>query len=671
MTKPLLLITALLAFASLQAQTFSDDFESYSPGDMLAASSSTWETWTSANGGADDVAVTNNNAHSGTQSVYFASTSASGGPADVVLPFPGELNTGQFNLDMWMYINSGGAYFNLQETGNIGTSWAADVYFTSGAAQFTSGGSLLLECSYPESEWFKLSMHNDMSTNTWEILINDISQGTYANAATQIASMDIYPLQGHQFYVDDVSYSFEPYTLSANNGAAISINNMGSGLSGQQVTPTVTIRNLGAQAINSFDLELTYNGASMTQNVTGVNIASLAFYTVNFTETFTLAAGQNDAVATISNVNGFQLDDDTADDVKTLNVDPIVPAPGKMVVAEEGTGTWCPWCVRGTVFMDELGNRYEGYYIGIAVHNADPMTFDPYDSAMGTLISGYPSGLVDRGPEYDPSQFEIPFLERIQVAPKALIENGAQFDAGTQTLSISASTTFQESVSGDYRIAMVITEDGLSGTTTDWAQANAYAGGANGDMGGFENLPNPVPAASMVYDHVARIISPSFNGLPNAFTGAMMAGNNTVHNFSVSVPDTWNLDNIHIVTMVIAPDGTIENAMSTTLAEAESNGFQQGMMVVSTAEITAPDAAFTVNPNPAREQLLAKVQMDGSSNITLRLLSADGRLLRERSYGNLHGVQVFPIDLSSLAEGLYILQLVNEQGAIQRTFIKE
>jgi hypothetical protein len=175
----------------------------------------------------------------------------------------------------------------------------------------------------------------------------------------------------------------------------------------------------------------------------------------------------------------------------------------------------------------------------------------------------------------------------------------------------------------------------------------------------------------MVYDHVARIISPSFNGLPNAFAGAMMAGNTSVHNFSVQVPDSWNLDNIHIVTMVIAPDGTIENAMSTTLAEAETNGFQQGMMVVSTTEVTAPDASFTVYPNPAREQLIAKVNITGSTSMTMRLLSTDGRLLRERSYANLHGIQVFPIDITTLAEGMYILQLVNEQGAVQRTFIKE
>ena len=54
MTKPLLFIAALFAFASSQAQTFVDDFESYTTGDMLAASSNTWETWTNANGGADE-----------------------------------------------------------------------------------------------------------------------------------------------------------------------------------------------------------------------------------------------------------------------------------------------------------------------------------------------------------------------------------------------------------------------------------------------------------------------------------------------------------------------------------------------------------------------------------------------------------------------------------------
>jgi hypothetical protein len=574
---------------------------------------------------------------------------------------------------MWMYINPAtGAYFNWQEASAIGTAWSADVYFLSGGtAQFTSGGSLLLECVFPEGEWFKLNMNCNLSTNNWDVLINDISQGFYANGATQIASMDIFPLQGNQFYVDDVAYSYEAYTLTANNGATTAINNMSSGLAGQTVTPQVTIRNLGTQAITSFDLSLTYDGNTLNESISAVNIASLAFYSVDFTQSLTLSPIPSNAVATISNINGGASDDDFSDDTKSILISPIVPAAGKMVVAEEATGTWCPWCVRGAVFMEELSTRYEGFYAGIAVHNADPMTVEAYDAAMGNLIGGYPSGFVDRGTEYDPSQFEIPFLERIQIAPKALITNGAAFDASTQTLSISSSTTFTENVTGNYRVAMVITEDGLSGTTSDWAQNNAYAGGANGPMGGFESLPNPVPASQMTYNHVARTISPSFDGLANAFSGAMNSGNTSVHNFIVTVPSNWNLDNIHIITMVIAPDGSIENAMSTTLAEATANGFVSGTNVLSTAEVASPDATLALYPVPAHDQLMVKVQLKNASDIAMRIISQDGRVIAERKYNQLSNAQVFPIETSALAAGIYTLQIVSAEGTTSRSFVKE
>jgi hypothetical protein len=132
MKKILLVFATLLVHTVLSSQTFTDDFESYTVGDMLAETSPDWETWTSANGGADDVAVSSANAHSGNNSIYFSSTSTTGGPADVVLPFPAELNVGQFNLEMWLYINAGtGAYFNLQEESAIGTSWASEIYFLS------------------------------------------------------------------------------------------------------------------------------------------------------------------------------------------------------------------------------------------------------------------------------------------------------------------------------------------------------------------------------------------------------------------------------------------------------------------------------------------------------------------------------------------------------------
>ncbi|MFN0032735.1 MAG: Omp28-related outer membrane protein [Flavobacteriales bacterium] len=679
MKKILLAMLACMAIATVHAQSFSDDFESYNAGDPLASTSDTWESWGSPDGGADDADVTDAMAHSGTKSVYFASTAAAGGPQDIVLPFPGEMTVGQFNLEMWMYINSAGtgAYFNFQQEDVIGTTWAADVYFLDGGiAQFTSGGTLLLAASFPEDAWFKLRMENDLSTNTWEVLVDDVSQGSYANTATQIASMDIYPVQNNQFYVDDVSYEYVPYTVPAVNGTVTNINQLSANadlmanLAGQTVAPQVVVRNLGITAINSFDLEITYNGNTITENVTGVNIASLAFYPVSLTDNFTLIAGENDAVATISNVNGNATDDDASDDEKVVNVDPIVPAPGKAVVAEEGTGTWCPWCVRGTVFMERLSEHFGDLYIGIAVHNADPMAIDTYDGPVSASISGYPSGFVDRGPEYDPSQFQIPFLERVQTAPKVAIQNGATWDAATRVLNVSATSTFLENVSGNYKVALVLTEDGVTGTGSQWAQANAYAGGGNGDMGGYEDLPSPVPANQMVYDHVARVISPTFEGLPGAFAGMQDANDASTHNFWFTLPAGWDENSIHIIAMVIAPDGTIENAMSTTIDEAVANGFVAGTVVTGITETAAPDANFNIYPNPASDVCFVTTQFENATEVNMEVYSTDGKLVASKYYGKLTGANNLPINTAEWAEGIYTLKMSADGQMTTKKLIK-
>ena len=97
--KKTFLLFMMGCFASFTfAQTFSDDFESYTIGSYLGSSSADWTTWSGTEGGAEDVQITDNNASSGSNSIYFSSTSPNGGPADVVLPFDQVYNSGNFSF---------------------------------------------------------------------------------------------------------------------------------------------------------------------------------------------------------------------------------------------------------------------------------------------------------------------------------------------------------------------------------------------------------------------------------------------------------------------------------------------------------------------------------------------------------------------------------------------
>lgn len=201
-------------------------------------------------------------------------------------------------------------------------------------------------------------------------------------------------------------------------------------------------------------------------------------------------------------------------------IDPNATEPGavkapngvtKRVLIEEATGTWCGYCVRGIVKMEELENLYPETTAPIAVHNGDPMTDATYDTGIGAKIAGYPSGLVDRQPTtknegIDPSDFKTEYLKRIKYVPviDVFIDN-VSWNASTRLLSFRVNATTVAAFNGSYRFNAALTEMEVHGTTTKYAQHNYYSDGSLGAMGGFETKPDPVPAADMFYDHVGRV----------------------------------------------------------------------------------------------------------------------------------------------------------------------
>jgi len=181
--------------------------------------------------------------------------------------------------------------------------------------------------------------------------------------------------------------------------------------------------------------------------VTGLNLALGEAYDfthatpINFPE-----IGTFEVVVTVANVNGGE-DLNPANNTlsKFVGVLPYVPA--KKVFAEEATGTWCGWCVRGICFMDYMAETYPETWIGVAVHNGDPMVVPAYDAAIGDIIPqfpGYPSGTLDRaGTTYwDPEDFEEGYLQRMEALSPASIDIAdliLQITPGTRLHELSIS----------------------------------------------------------------------------------------------------------------------------------------------------------------------------------------------------------------------------------------
>lgn len=671
MKKVTAVIGLLLSSAYSQAQLFSDDFEAYTTG-ALGPQSSSWTTWSGTEGGAEDGIVSTAQASSGTKSIYFNSTAASGGPQDCVLDFGPLYNSGVFTFTADFYVNANkSAYFNFQGSQTIGSLWALNVNMSNGTVSIDDGISADLAIgSYTPATWFTLEIEANLTLGLWRAFIDGTQIGVWENGVNTLASIDLFPLQGSQFYVDDVSFDQQAFALPTLN-AAVSGLDMGGNIATQSVTPTITVMNAGTTPVTSFSVSLNYGGLPYVQNITGVNLASLASQVVSFPGVV-LAAGSSTVTATVSNVNGGANDNDPTDDAASIVINPVVPAAGKMVVGEEATGTWCQWCPRGAVYMDLFEQEYGQFWAGIAVHNADPMADAVYDAGMGQLIGGYPSALVDRGTDVDPSGMGPQFFNRLQTAPTALIENGATWDPATRMLYVSVTADFQASANNNYKIACVLTEDEVTGTGGGWSQSNAYAGGTNGVMGGYESLPNPVPAAQMVYNHVARSIQPSFAGFANSFPATVNAGDNHTVNFLFILPQGWDETKIHIIGMLIDPTGKVDNAGKATITEAVDNGLQFGTVAnVESLSLSQVDDRFQLFPNPTSSSATVALTIQEASTVELTITDMSGKVMNQRDYGQLSGSYTIDLPTADFPAGIYLVELtINGEKQLKR-LVKE
>jgi len=234
----------------------------------------------------------------------------------------------------------------------------------------------------------------------------------------------------------------------------------------------------------------------------------------------------------------------------------------KKVVIEEGTGTWCGWCVRGAVGMAQMKQKYPDTFIGIAVHDGDPMTVTAYDNYLtSNFINGFPEVVADRkgdligDPFYGTPNF---YQSEIAQTPIAGIQLAGGFtDATMKSISLKTVTTFGiSSNNANFKLAYVLIEDGVTG----YDQANFYAGGGAGAMGGYENKPATV--TDMVFNDVARGIYSDPTGISGSIPASVTEMKPVENTYSFNLPNSiQNKDQLAVAVMLInGVTGEIENA---------------------------------------------------------------------------------------------------------------
>lgn len=621
MKKSILALGSFMLSLGLAAQTtyFSQDFE----GGSMPAGWTGQGSWTVAN-----AATGSSSSFPIPTTSYFAvcndDASQTAANSNVWLTSPvinlSAASTVYLKFDSYFY---GATYQSATETASV-------QYSTDGGSTWTSAGNISTSTSGWLTSAINLTSQLAGQSNVKiGFKYDDAGGWLYGCCVDNVTLFQPAPFEA-------ALTAITPATASPQSFSTVSSN----------VTLGGTITNNGSSAITAITVKYNDGTNTYTTNLSSLNIAPFGTYNFTCTQPYTVpSVGTHPISMWIELVS----DGDQSNDSMNTVIQGVPFLPTHHVTFEEATGTWCGWCPRGAVYMDSLDATYPATTDLIAVHNGDPMVVTAYDAGVGTLIAGYPSILVNRGIVDDPSNAFAQYSATINDFGYADLVPTVTYNNSTRVCSVAVAATFAANLSGDYRIAVVFTEDNVTGTASTYDQHNYYAGGSYGPMGGYESLPSTVPAAQMHYNFVARDISGGFGGAAGSLPSTITAGNTYNYTYAYTIPAAYNVANMRVHVLLI-------DNQSATQMILNSAGATIPMGIQDQTGIIAQSSLF---PNPSTSTSTLSYSLVEASNVTINIYDAMGALVSSQNEGSRpEGNQNAIINTDNLANGMYMVELV-------------
>jgi hypothetical protein len=385
----------------------------------------------------------------------------------------------------------------------------------------------------------------------------------------------------------------------------------------RSVTLTGVVTNMGYLPVTSYAIWYS-DGVNPAQSdiISGVNIAP--FDTGHFTHTIPYAInalGRYKLKVWAKTANDTILKNDTL----TTILHGAQFMPQKKLVVEEGTGIWNVMAPRGIVYMHAL-DAVDAPPTRISVHSGDTLDQKVYADYLYYLNQNFtPYFLFDRRGLIHPESFFTTYDVQKEYFGFADLDLSARAYAGH--LQVDATVKPAIDFNENCRLALVLTEDGVSGTGSAFSQANGYAGGEIGPMGGFENKPDPVPASDMKYDYVARSIAPDPDGFV-CIPPDMQAGHKYTFHFQTTYSPAWNFNNLKAIVLLIRDrDSIILNSKGIALA------------TVGVANVARESLGMWVYPNPADNEATLRFHLSSAASADVDIADITGRILYQHPDG--------------------------------------
>ena len=261
------------------------------------------------------------------------------------------------------------------------------------------------------------------------------------------------------------------------------------GHTGEVTTTTAEIINHGTAGVKSFDY--TYEIAGMTGSAhvdlpKASQLPGIAGRSATFTVQLPAVErkGSYPIIIEITKVDGIDNPDVARRGEGVANLYNTLPK--HRAVLEEYTGTWCGYCPRGYVGLEEMNRLYPEDFIAISYHGSsgsgEPMEFT---RNYPSNIAGFPAAFIDRSISTDAFSgnsgskvfgIDAVWKTACEVVAPAEVDIETEWTEDSVLKATSFITFPVEHADCPYEVSFCLLANGLKGTGRSWAQANYYAG---------------------------------------------------------------------------------------------------------------------------------------------------------------------------------------------------
>ncbi len=449
------------------------------------------------------------------------------------------------------------------------------------------------------------------------------------------------------------------------DGAFVKVDGESYVRTGEATYLNYTIKNDGLQTIDTVTITWSDGIASYSETLTGLNLQFSEEYEGTLDHDFTAESPDEYALNfSITSVGSIPdgLDDNNTVSKTISAVSTVVP---KRIVAEEATGTWCGYCPRGAVYMDQMVEDYPDLFIPLAVHNGpnDPMKVVEYDDALTNFpgFAGFPSVVMDRRIVVDPLDLETGMAALRDLVTPVAVDVYATIDSLARKMYIQGKiTTYANRTTAKYNLVLVVAENDVRGTGAGYRQTNYYANNALGAMAGYEALPDPVPASQMKYDFVGRKLIHGFHGTPDIIPSTFQVDDEFNFTAAYIFPATFDMDQLYVVAMVI--DSTSGNVLNAAKSDAATSAVKEIKEL----------GTLKIYPNPAQGTAYVDLELTATATVTMELVNQLGQTVRILDNGKLPaGHSVVPVKVAGLPAGVYLVKLNIAGQSVLRQLVIE